>query len=181
MNTATPKFRSVWIADKSIYIWLHHKKFFFFFHFRSTPVAYGSSQARGQIKAAAANLPHSHHNARSKPHLWPKCSSRQCWILNPLSEARDQTCILTDINWVFCFGFFVFCLFRAAPAACAGSQANQSYSCQPTPQSQKCQIWAASVTYSTAHGNTGSLTQWARPGIEPTTSWFLIKFVSAAP
>ena len=32
-------------------------------------------------------------------------------------------------------------------------------------------------TYTTAHGNTRSLTHWARPGIEPTTSWFLVGFV----
>ena len=25
-------------------------------------------------------------------------SSQQCWILNPLSEARDQTCILMDTS-----------------------------------------------------------------------------------
>ena len=41
--------------------------------FKATPVAYGGSQARGQIgTAAAANgLHHSHSNARSKPHLQP--------------------------------------------------------------------------------------------------------------
>ena len=27
-------------------------------------------------------------------------SSQQCWILNPLREARDQTCILMDTGWV---------------------------------------------------------------------------------
>ena len=27
-------------------------------------------------------------------------SSRQCWILNPLSGARDQTCILMDTSQV---------------------------------------------------------------------------------
>ena len=32
--------------------------------------------------------------------------------------------------------------------------------------------------YTTTHSNTGSLTHWARPGIEPTTSWFPVGFVS---
>ena len=58
---------------------------------------------------------------------------------------------------------------------------NLSCSRQPTPQPQQCQIRAASVTYTTAHGNAGSLTPRARPGIQPTTSWFLVGLVSAAP
>ena len=37
------------------------------------------------------------------------------------------------------------------------------------------------MTYTTVHGNTGSLTHWARPGIEPETSWFLVGFISAVP
>jgi len=43
--------------------------FFFFFLFRAAPAACGSSQARGQIGAAAAGLYHSHSNARSELHL----------------------------------------------------------------------------------------------------------------
>ena len=43
----------------------------FFFFFRATPVAYGSSQARGQIVAAAAGLHFSHRNMGSEPHLQP--------------------------------------------------------------------------------------------------------------
>ena len=39
-------------------------------------------------------------------------------------------------------------------------------------------IRAASATYTTAHGNAKSLTHWARTGIEPTTSWFLVGFVN---
>ena len=35
--------------------------------------------------------------------------------------------------------------------------------------------------YATAHGNTRSLTHRARPRIELTTSWFVVRFISAAP
>ena len=45
---------------------------------------------------------------------------------------------------------------------------NRSYNCQPTPQPQQCKIRATSLTYTTAHGNAGSLTHW--PGIEPHCS-----------
>ena len=41
---------------------------FFFFFFRAAPVAYGGSQPRGQIEAAAASLYHSHSNTRSLTH-----------------------------------------------------------------------------------------------------------------
>ena len=46
-------------------------RIFFFLHFRAIPMAYGSSQARGQIRAAAAGLHHSHSNSGPEPHLWP--------------------------------------------------------------------------------------------------------------
>ena len=39
---------------------------FFFFLFRAEPAAYGSSQVRGQIGAAAASLHHSHSNMGSE-------------------------------------------------------------------------------------------------------------------
>ena len=48
--------------------------YIFFCPFRATPSAYGSSQARGGIRAAAACLHHSHSNTQ---------------FLNPLKEARD--------------------------------------------------------------------------------------------
>ena len=41
----------------------------FFLFFKAASVAYGSSWARGRIRAAAANLCHSHSNTGSKPHL----------------------------------------------------------------------------------------------------------------
>ena len=77
--------------------------------------------------------------------------------------------------------FFAFCLFkRAVPAAYGASQAsgsNQSYSCWPMPQPKPCQIRSASATYTKALSNARSLTHWARPGIEPETSWFLVGFI----
>ena len=66
--------------------------------------AYGSSQSRGEIRAIAAGLHHSHSNA----------------------------------------GF-----------------------------------QGMSATYTTAHGNAGSLTCWARPGIKAATSWILVGFLTA--
>ena len=46
------------------------------------------------------------------------------------------------------------------------------------PQPQQLGIRAVSVIYTTAHGNSGSLTHWARPGIEPTSLWILIEFLT---
>ena len=37
--------------------------------FMDTPMAYGGTQARGQIGAVAAGLYHSHSNVGSEPHL----------------------------------------------------------------------------------------------------------------
>ena len=43
--------------------------FFFFGLFRTVPAACGGSQARGRIRAIAANLHQSHSNTGSEPHL----------------------------------------------------------------------------------------------------------------
>ena len=57
-----PKFTSMWLANKG---------FYFFIFLRAAPVTYGSSQARGQIRAAAASLHHRHSNARPEQRLRP--------------------------------------------------------------------------------------------------------------
>ena len=62
----------------------------------STSAEYGGSQAGGRIRAAAVSLNHSHNTTRCNLHH----SSQQCWILNPLIRARDQTCILIDTSRV---------------------------------------------------------------------------------
>ena len=76
--------------------------FFFFLLFRATPTPYGSSQARGWIRATAASLDHSHSNTGSKPLLQPTPQFTQCWIPNSLSEASDQTHVLMYTGWI-CF------------------------------------------------------------------------------
>ena len=48
-----------------------HRNFFLNFFWGGAPTACGSSQARGQIVAAAAGLHHSHGNVDFKLHLWP--------------------------------------------------------------------------------------------------------------
>ena len=58
---------------------------------------------------------------------------------------------------------------------------NQSCSCQPANSHSNVGIQATSWTYTTAHGNAGSSMHWARPGIEPASSWILVRFVSTEP
>ena len=76
--------------------------FFFFFLFlvKATPMASGSSQARDWIRTAAAGHSHSHSNWDPSHVCDLYHRSRQRQILNPLSEARDQTCILMDTSWI---------------------------------------------------------------------------------
>ena len=62
---------------------------------------------------------------------------------------------------------------------CQGS--NRNCSRWPMPEPHKLRIWAMSATYTTAHGNARSLTNWVRPGIKSVTPWFLVRFVSAVP
>ena len=70
--------------------------FFFFLLFRAIPVAYGSSQAGGLIRAIVAGLHHSHSNVGSKPCLWPSPQSMATPDPWATDEARDPTPILMD-------------------------------------------------------------------------------------
>ena len=88
-----------------------------------------------------------------------------------------------------CFGGFfgfcgvVICLLGPHPRRMKFPRlgSNQSYSCWPILQPQQHRIRAATVSYTTAHNNSRSLTHWTRPWIEPANSWFLVGFVSAVP
>ena len=75
-----------------------------------------------------------------------------------------------------------FCLFfRATPVAHGSSQASgwSGAAAASLHHRQPCEIWAMSVTYTTAHSTTRSLTHWVRPGIKPAISWMLVRFISA--
>ena len=67
---------------------------FFFLLFRVTSEVYGSSQAMGRIRAAAADLLHSHCKPDPSCICNLHCNSWQHRILNPLNEARDRTWVL---------------------------------------------------------------------------------------
>ena len=59
----------MWFVFLFLFFFFYSKIVFVFF--TATSAAYGNFQARGQIGAAAANLDHSHSNARSEPCLQP--------------------------------------------------------------------------------------------------------------
>ena len=63
------------VCSVSMLEWTYSSFFFFFFCLFAiswaTPTAYGSSQARGRIRAVAAGVHQSHSKAGSKLHLWP--------------------------------------------------------------------------------------------------------------
>ena len=72
------------------------------------------------------------------------------------------------------FSFFFFLLFRAAPVAYGSSQARGRIRAAASSLHQATAMPDPnqSVTYTTAHGNTGSF----NPGVEPTSSWKLVRF-----
>ena len=102
-------------------------------------MAYGSSQARGQIGAEATVLGHSHGNARSESRL---CPTRQLTAM-PDSQSADggpglnlrphgsQSGLLLlshigNSNYLFmyvCMYVFMYFLFRATPTTYESSQA----------------------------------------------------------
>ena len=69
------------------------QKLTFFSLFRAALMACGSSQARGQIRAAAASLHHSHTGSLThwaRPGIKPMSSQRQRQILNLLNHKKNS-------------------------------------------------------------------------------------------
>ena len=64
-------------------------------------------------------------------------------------------------------------LFMAAPVAYGSTWLRVKLDLQLLPQPQQSWILTASASFIATHDNTRSLTQRARPGIEPASSWTL--------
>ena len=100
-----------------------------------------------------------------------------------LGEKGKQVIYLSSpsTNWLFFFG-----VFRAKRAASGSSRARgqvRAVAAGLHHSSQQHQIWAASATYTTAHGITGSLTHWARDrtGVLMDASWIRYCWVGNSP
>ena len=75
-----------------------------------------------------------------------------------------------------------FLLFRAPPVSYGGSQASGPTAATAASlhhSHSNMAFGVMSVNYITAHGNTRSLTHSVRPGIKPTSSWLLVRLISA--
>ena len=148
--------------------------YYYYLLFRAAPAAYGSSQIRGQIRAAAAGLYHSHSNARSELHLGP--TPQPTVMLDPRLTVRDWTCVLMDTSWVHyrfaimgthSFLFLMFCLFVCLFVCLFfffffGCPVAHGV---PRPGIRSERSWDLSHSC----GNTGSLTYYARWVIEPVS------------
>ena len=109
--------------------------------FRAAPTAYEGSQARGRIGAVKL-LACTTATAMQDPTCVCDLhhSSRQHKILNPLSKARDRTCVLMDTSQIHFHWatsetpLKVYSFFLATPPACGSSQArDQTYATAATP------------------------------------------------
>ena len=88
--------------------------------------------------------------------------------------------------WVDLWGFFCFLLFflKATPTAYGSSQASGQIGAVASGlhhSHSNAQIQSMSVTYTTAHSNTRSLTQQVKPWMEPVSSWIPVGFVTTEP
>ena len=130
------------------------------------------SKARGQTHSLWLHpflQDWSHVSEMCMPLSWPcpwhaEASGLLQWqhqIPDPLCPKRTPKCAL---HFFFFFVFF-FAISSAAPVAYGSSQA-------------RGQIGAVATGLRQSHSNAGSLTHWARAGIEPANSQFLVGFVN---
>ena len=101
-----------------------------------------------------------------------------------MPKVKEGGMVFTGNIYLFCL-FFFFLLFRATLAAYGGSQARgligATAATATGATATPFKISATSANCTTAHGNARSLIHRARPGIEATPSWFVVRFISTVP
>ena len=132
--------------------------------------------------ATSSTYTTAHGNTGSLTHwVRPGIKPMSVWILVHWTT-KGTPCLLS-----FYF-FLIFLIFRAALTEHGGSQARHRigataaglhHSHSNADPKHVCDLHHSS--WYTAHGNVGSLTHGVRPWIEPKTSWFVVRFISAAP
>ena len=112
----------------------------------------------------------------------PTAESRGSVYMPHYTRRISVFTFLQYLEFFFSFFFFwSFCLFCGRSCGIwrfPGQGSNGTCRCRPTPEPEQHGIQAESATYTTAHGNIRSLTHRARRGIEPATSWFLVRLVN---
>ena len=112
-------------------------------------------------------------------YIWDICKTRLEMALN-IRVKKSRLCFWgneqslkvseqrNDIYETELFLFVCCCLSRAAPTVYGGSQVRGPIGAVVAGLRQSC-------------GNSGCLTHWVRPGIEPMSSWMLVGFINAEP
>ena len=132
------------------------------------PLAWESSYAMSvALKSKKKKQKQNKKNLGASGQVWSVSLGYRSLIEEQSSQTRSGFWLIV-LSFLFFFSLGPSCGIWRFP----GKESNWSCSHQPTPETQH-QIWATSATYTTAHGSAGSLTHWARPGIKPSTSWFL--------
>ena len=114
-----------------------------------------------------------------------QCAHHKCtaqWIFTNWHNCGTRIHIM-KLNIFFFFFFFFFCFLGPHSQYVEVPRLGDELELQLPADSMATATWdlSHSATYTTAYGNARSPTHWARPGIEPMSSWILVGFVSATP
>ena len=101
-----------------------------------------------------------------------------CLIFFTLFPFPNRAYYISLLDIFFYIIIIIILLFRAAPMAYGGSQARSQIRAPAAGLHHSHSNTRSSVNYATTHTNARSLTNWAKPGIEPTSSWILAGFVT---
>ena len=102
------------------------------------------------------------------------------WCLRLNNESSNSPNFVVMKDNFFSSGQFMylFIYFSATPMAYGGSQARGRIGAAAASLYTTATA-NMSATYTTPHDSTRFLTHWVRPGIEPASSWKVVRFISA--